>query len=86
MGLGFHPFIHIAGVFVMSRNVAKGLARLSSDTAGVCVISRSVAKVSSDFRPPGPMILGAQAPGKVGHRQVTSERTISYEVVLFVFD
>ena len=34
---------------------------------------------------PGPMILGAQAPGKVGHRQVTSEKTISNEVVFSVF-
>ena len=45
---------------------------------------RSVAIISSDYRPPGPMILGAQAPGKVGHRQVTNERTISYEVVFSV--
>ena len=37
------------------------------------------------LRPPGPMILGAQAPGKVGHRQVTNEKTISYEVVFSVF-
>ncbi len=51
--------IHIAGVFVISRNVAKG---------------------SSAFRPPGPMILGAQAPGKVGHRQVNKQNAISYEV------
>ena len=36
------------------------------------------------LRPPGPMILGAQAPGKVGHRQVTSEKTISNEVVFSV--
>jgi hypothetical protein len=32
------------------------------------------------LRPPGPMILGAQAPGKVGHRQV-KQKTISNEVV-----
>ena len=37
------------------------------------------------LRPPGPMILGAQAPGKVGHRQVTSKRTISNEVVFLRF-
>jgi len=33
-------------------------------------MSRSVAIISFDYRPPGPMILGAQAPGKVGHRQL----------------
>ena len=46
-GPGFHPFgIHIAGVCVTSRNVAK----VSSDfrhTAGVCVLGCSVAKGSS---------------------------------------
>ncbi|TGE34692.1 hypothetical protein E4K67_29500 [Desulfosporosinus fructosivorans] len=42
------------------------LVRLSSDIAGVFVTSRSVVKGSSAFRPSGPMILGAQAPGKVG--------------------
>ena len=26
------------------------------------------------LRPPGPMILGAQAPGKVGHRQVNKRK------------
>jgi hypothetical protein len=31
------------------------------------------------------MILGAQAPGKVGHRQVTSEEAISNEVASSVF-
>ncbi|WP_206752193.1 hypothetical protein, partial [Desulfosporosinus fructosivorans] len=29
------------------------------------------------LRPPGPMILGAQAPGKVGHRQVNMQKAIS---------
>jgi hypothetical protein len=37
------------------------------------------------LRPPGPRILGAQAPGKVGHRQVTNEKTISDEMVFSVF-
>jgi hypothetical protein len=31
------------------------------------------------------MILGAQAPGKVGHRQVTSEKATSNEVAFSVF-
>ncbi|WP_207637063.1 hypothetical protein, partial [Desulfosporosinus sp. OT] len=49
-GAGVPPVrIHIAGVCVASRNVAK----VSSDfrhIAGVCVMSRSVAKSSSAFR------------------------------------
>ena len=32
------------------------------------------------LRPPGPRILGAQAPGKIGHRQVTNKKAISNEV------
>ncbi|ODA39378.1 hypothetical protein DSBG_3854 [Desulfosporosinus sp. BG] len=31
------------------------------------------------LRPSGPMILGAQAPGKVGHRQVNKQRPFSYK-------
>ena len=35
-------------------------------------------------RPPGPMILGSQDPGKVGRRQVNKQKTISYGVVFCV--
>ncbi|MDR3601460.1 MAG: hypothetical protein P4L49_13430, partial [Desulfosporosinus sp.] len=36
------------------------------------------------LRPPGPMILGAQAPGKVGHRQVNKQKTISGNEIVFL--
>jgi len=37
------------------------------------------------LRPPGPIILGAQAPGKAGHRQVNKQNAISNEVAFLCF-
>ena len=54
--------------------------KLRIHTAGVCVISRSVAKSSSAFRSRAKDTWSI-APGKVGHRQVNKRKTISYEVV-----
>ncbi|MDA8222610.1 MAG: hypothetical protein M0Z35_13150 [Desulfitobacterium hafniense] len=46
-------------------------------------MSRSVAKGSSAFRSRAKDTWSI-APGKLGHRQVTSKKTISNEVVFFV--
>ena len=37
------------------------------------------------LRPPGPIILGAQAPGNIGHRQVNKQNAISNEVAFLCF-
>jgi len=85
---------HTAGACVTGRSVAKSSSafRVRSTLQEYAFRDAVWRKARPLFvyrtrklRSSGPMILGAQAPGKVGHRQVTNEKAISQEIVFSVF-